>query len=323
MDQQSTAPADRAVLLVRSGGDAALPGWQAAFHEIVPELQVLGWNDPSVDPAHVRYVLVWEPDPGRLAGYPNLQVIFSSAAGVDHIVRDPHWPRHVPIVRMGADEMAQTVGEYVCLAALTILRDVPRFTAAQREACWDRFEAARTARDTRIGILGYGGIGQAAAAMLGGIGFPVHGWARHPKPSAGIRCFAGMAELDAFLACTDILIGILPDTPETRGLLDASRLAILPRGAALVNVGRGTLVALSDVIGALDAGHLSLAMLDVFETEPLPSSDPAWHHPRLVVTPHLAGFASPRARARWVADGIARHHAGAPLSNQYDPARGY
>jgi glyoxylate/hydroxypyruvate reductase A len=311
------------ILLVRSGGRAALPEWQAVFAEALPGVEIRGWNDPAVDPARVEYVLVWEPTPGRLATYPNLRLIFSTAAGVDHITRDPDLPRHVPIVRMGADEMAQTVGEYVCLGALMILRDLPRIVAAQREIHWERFEPSRTARATRVGIMGMGGIGQVAAGMLQGIGFPVHGWVRTQRAQGGVRCFAGPGELDAFLACTDILVGILPDTPETRGLLNAERLAQLPRGAGLVNAGRGTLIVMPDLLAALDSGHLSLAVLDVFDPEPLPADDPAWRHPRVVVTPHLAGFASRRGRALSVARGIAQFAAGEPITNLYDAGRGY
>lgn len=311
------------VLLVRSGGAAAVPAWQAAFREALPEVEVRGWDDPSVDPARVAFVLVWEPEPGRLARYPNLQLIFSSAAGVDHITRDPALPPGVPIIRMGADEMAQTVGEYACLGALMVLRDLPRIVAAQRAARWDHFDAGRTARDTRVGILGMGRIGQAAAVMLRGIGFPVHGWARTPREDPAGRCYAGPGELDAFLACTDILVAILPDTPQTRGLMNAERLAALPRGAGLVSLGRGTLLVMPDLLAALDSGQVSLAVLDVFETEPLPGTDPAWRHERIVVSPHLAGFASRPARARSVAEGVARHRAGQPVATLYEPGRGY
>jgi len=313
-----TAP----ILLVRSGGDAAVPDWQAAFARVLPNVEVRGWNDPTVDPARVAYVLVWEPEPGRLARYRNLRLIFSTAAGVDHIVNDPDLPSGIPVIRMGADEMAQTVGEYACLAALMILRDLPRMLAAQQSAQWQRFETGRTARDTRVGIMGMGVIGQRTADMLEGIGFVVHGWARTPRPE-GMRVFAGMEQLDAFLACTDILINILPDTPQTRGLMDARRLAMLPVGAGLINVGRGTWLVMQDLIAALDRGQISLAVLDVFATEPLPPDDPAWRHPRIMVTPHLAGFASRPSRARSVASGIAQHEAGQPIANRYEAGRGY
>ena len=311
------------ILLVRSGGDAAVPDWQAAFAPVLPNVEVRGWNDPTVDPADVAYALVWEPEPGRLARYKNLRLIFSTAAGVDHIVNDPDLPCGIPVIRMGADEMAQTVGEYACLAALMILRDLPRMVVAQQRAQWQRFEGDRTARETRVGIMGMGVIGKRTTDMLGGIGFPVHGWARTPRSDGGMKVFVGMEELDAFLACTDILINILPDTPQTRGLMDAPRLAMLPVGAGLINVGRGTWLVMEDLIAALDCGQISLAVLDVFATEPLPPDDPAWCHPRILVTPHLAGFASRPSRARSVASGIVQHAAGLPIANRYDAGRGY
>ena len=317
------ANADLPILLVRSGGPAAVPGWQAAFADILPQIEVRGWDDPSVDPARVRYVLVWQPEPGRLATYPNLDLIFSTAAGIDHITADAARPMHVPVVRMGADEMAQSVGEYVCLAALMILRDLPRIISTQRAAAWDRFEVGRTARATQVGILGMGKIGQAAARMLQGIGFAVQGWTRTPRVIDGVPCCDGPDALPAFLAASDILVGILPDTPETRGLLNAERLAMLPAGAGIVSVGRGSLIVMPDLLAALDRGHLSLAVLDVFETEPLPADDPAWRHARVVVSSHLAGVASKRSRVEWVAHCLAEHAAGRMVPNVYEPGRGY
>jgi glyoxylate/hydroxypyruvate reductase A len=317
------AKAASPVLLVRSGGDAAVPQWQAAFATVLPDLDVRGWNEPDIDPATVRYVLVWEPEPGRLAQYPNLEVIFSPAAGVDHIIRDPHRPLHLPVIRMGADDMAQTVGEYACLGALAVLRDLPRILADERRQNFHRFERPHTARTTHVGIMGMGKIGLATARMLQGIGFQVHGWTRTPRTGDGFRCYSGPAELDAFLAATDILVGILPDTPETRGLLNAERLAKLPPGAGVVNVGRGTLIVMPDLLAALDSGHISTAVLDVFEPEPLPKGHPAWTHERILVSAHVAGFVSHESRAEWVAECLAKHQAGLAMDNIYDPERGY
>jgi glyoxylate/hydroxypyruvate reductase A len=313
----------RDILLVNSGGDAALPEWQAAFHHLAPEIDVRGWTDDTVDPDAVRYVLVWEPEPGRIAGYRNLQVIFSSAAGVDHIVRDPTVPLHLPIVRMAATETSQTVGEYVCLAALSILRDLPRMLAAQTDCRWDNFEPPHTALEKCVGILGIGTIGQVAARMLRGLGFRISGWARTPKQDGGITMFTGMAELGAFLAQADILVNLLPDTPETRGLLNATRLEMLPHGAGLVNAGRGSAVVLPDLIAALDRGRIGAAVLDVFDQEPIPADHPAWRHPRITVTPHVAGYASRHARAEAVVAALRTLQLGGEVPHRYDRARGY
>jgi glyoxylate/hydroxypyruvate reductase A len=276
-----------------------------------------------VPPEAVTYALVWEPDPGRLAGYPNLRMIFSSGAGVDHITGDPALPRHLPIVRMASGQTARSVAEYVCFAALGLLRDLPRLLAARDARRWDMWEGERTAETVRVGLLGMGNIGAYAARLLRGLGFPVQGWARNAKVIDGIEVVSGDAALPGFMARTDILVGLLPDTAATRGLLCAERLAWLPPGAGVINAGRGSLVVIEDLIAALDSDHLAGAVLDVFEPEPLPPEAPAWTHPRILVTSHVAGFATRRARAGYVAGVIAGLARGKAPEHLYQPARGY
>jgi glyoxylate/hydroxypyruvate reductase A len=159
--------------------------------------------------------------------------------------------------------------------------------------------------------------------MLGGLGFQLAGWARSHKIVHGITMFAGDDELPAFLSSCDIVVNLLPDTPQTRGILDARRLAMLPRGAGVVNGGRGTAIVLPDLIAALDSGQIGAAVLDVFEEEPLPAEHPAWAHPRITVTAHLAGYASRRARAASVAATLAALERGETVPHLYDPIRGY
>ncbi|MDE2575129.1 MAG: glyoxylate/hydroxypyruvate reductase A [Rhodospirillales bacterium] len=308
---------------MKSGGPASLPEWQDAFGALLPGLRVLWWEDAAVVPEAVAYVLVWEPTPGRLAQFPNLRIIFSSAAGVDHIVSDPTLPARVPIVRMASEETAQTVAEFVCLGALALLRDLPRMIAAQAARRWDSFDAARTAPQTRVSILGMGNLGTRAARMLRGLGFQVSGWGRTARIVDGMAVTAGDDELARLMARTDILVGLLPDTPMTRGLICARRIAWLPAGAGLVNAGRGSLVVMDDLLAALDSGQLGGAVLDVFEAEPLPPSAPAWRHPRILATSHVAGFASRRARAAYVAGVIAGFARGERPAHLYQPARGY
>jgi glyoxylate/hydroxypyruvate reductase A len=224
---------------------------------------------------------------------------------------------------MGAGEAGQTMGEYVCLAALALLRDYRRLIDAQAQSRWDPFEGSRTAPQTRVGILGFGNLGRRAAAMLRGLGFPVAGWARTPRTEPGVAIAAGMDALPGFLAETDILVGLLPDTPETAGLINAERIAQLPPGASIINAGRGSLIVMDDLIAALDSGHLSGAVLDVFDTEPLPPEHPAWRHPRIGITSHVAGFASRPARAAYVAEALAAYAEGREMPNLYKPERGY
>ena len=311
------------LLLVKSGGEKAVPDWQNCFRAIDPRIEVRSWNDPEVRPEAVRYVVVWEPEEGRLSAMTGLRAVFSSAAGVDHITRVSDWPRHLPLIRMGGDDTAQRMGEYISWACLSLLRDSRAFALAQPEGRWAHKEAPFSAPQRRVGILGLGNLGAASARMLQALGFPVRGWSRSRKDLPGVESFAGPEELPAFLAGTEILVCLLPSTPETAGLIDARLLARLPKGAGLVSAGRGQHVVEPDLVAALDSGHLSGAVMDVFAQEPLPPDSPLWQHPRITVTPHIASMASRRERARYIAGAIAAQEAGRPLPNLYDPDRGY
>jgi glyoxylate/hydroxypyruvate reductase A len=311
------------ILLVKSGGEEAVPEWRRCFAEAGARVDVRWWDDPAVEAAAVRYVVVWDPEPGRLAGYPNLRVIFGSGAGVDFIASDPALPRHLPLVRMTTPGAAQRMGEFVVWAALSLLKGARRIGIGQAARRWDYFEPDSTAPETTIGIMGLGHMGAAAARMLLGVGFPVIAWTRTPKFLPGVRSFVGDAERDAFLAATRILVCLLPATPETRGILAAPLFQKLPDGAALINVGRGSHQNTGDILAALESGKLSGAVLDVFEQEPLPADHPAWAHPKLLVTPHLASLPPRGERAAYVARLIAAHERGEALPNLYDHARGY
>lgn len=318
----SHAPARR-IIAVKSGGEAAIPDWQACFAELAPHLEVRWWDDPQVAPEDVDYVIVWQPEPGRLAAYPNLRLILSSAAGTDHITSDPSWPRHLPIVRAVTPEASQRMAEFIVMSTLALMRDLKRAIIGQHQRVWDNFEVDRCAWDMRVGILGLGSMGAASARMLRSVGFGVSGWSRSQKAIEGVTCHAGREGLDAFLKETDILVCLLPNTPETTGLINADLLAKLPAGAGLINAGRGTHMMLGDVLSALDSGQLSGAVLDVFEEEPLPTDNPAWTHPKVIVTPHIGSIASRRARAAFYAEQIRRFEAGEPMDALYDPVAGY
>lgn len=312
-----------AILLVKSGGEAAMPDWIRHFGEFAPGLDVRWWADGSVAQDRVDYVLVWDPEHGRLAAMPRLKVIFGTGAGVDFITGDPSLPKHLPLVRMATPGATQRMGEFVCWAALSLLKGARKMALNQTQGRWRYFEPEFIATETTIGIMGLGNMGSRAAAMLQGLGFPVLGWSRSRKSLPGVECFAGEAEFDAFLARCNVLVCLLPSTPETRGLIAAPLLAKLPKGASLINVGRGSHQKVEDIIAALDSGHLNGAVLDVFETEPLPSDHPAWAHPKILVTPHVASLPSRRERAQYVAAAIAAHQTGGTLPNLYDHARGY
>jgi glyoxylate/hydroxypyruvate reductase A len=311
------------ILVVKSGGEVALPEWREHFAAFAPGLECRWWDDPALDPASVDFALVWDPEPGRLARMPRLRAIFGSGAGVDLIAADPDLPRHVPLVRCVPPEAMQRMAEFVAWAVLSLNRDARRMAIAQARREWDYLEPPFAAAEQTVGIMGLGAMGRRAAEVLRAIGMPVIGWSRTRKALAGVECFAGPDELPAFLARSQVLVCLLPATPETTGIIAAPLLARLPRGAGLVQAGRGVHQVLPDILAALDSGQLSGAVLDVFEPEPLPPDSPAWTHPRVIVTPHVGSLPSRRERARYVADCIARLGRGEPLPNLYDPERGY
>ncbi|WDZ94122.1 glyoxylate/hydroxypyruvate reductase A [Herbaspirillum sp. WKF16] len=313
------------ILLVKSGGAAAVEEWRAGLAEFSAglPLEVRWWDDPAVDPQAVEYALVWQPEAGRLARYPNLKAILSSAAGVDHILADPELPAALPVVRMVTPETRQRMAEFTVMASLMLQKDMPRMIAQQARRDWVEFASPRSAREMRVGVMGLGALGLACARMHAAIGFAVAGWARSPRDEAGMDCYAGAAQLPDFLARTDILICLLPDTPDTHHIIDARLLAQLPAGAMIVNVGRGSHVHAPDLLAALDAGHIGAALLDVFEREPLPPDAPFWRHPRIMVTPHAAATPSRRERARQAAATILALRAGKTPEHVYDRERGY
>lgn len=269
----------------------------------------------------VRYALVWKPPMGFFARFPNLELVTNLGAGVDALLARPDLP-HVPITRISDPEMSRMMASFVLFAVLRHARDIPALERAQREGRW-HFINPRTADQIAVGVLGLGELGGLAAQELARQGFRVSGWSRSPKDLPGIDCMSGLEALPDFLARTEILVVMLPLTPETRHLLDARRLAQLPRGAKLVNVARGAIVDEAALVAALRSGHVAEATLDVFETEPLPADSPLWRMENVLVTPHLASMAIPRSAAAQVAANIRRIRAGEPIANRVDAARGY
>lgn len=310
-------------LLIKSGGEEAMAEWRAHFQAVNPLIDVRFWADPAVAPETVDYVMAWEPPAGWLAGLPNLKVVFSSGAGVDHITKDPAWPRQLPLIRMGGDDLSQRMGEFIVWSALSLLRDTRDFALGQAASEWRYKEVPFSAADRTVGIMGMGNLGARAAEMLQGVGFPVRGWSRSPKAVPGVEDFVGPEALDAFLAGTDILVCLLPSTPDTADIIDAALLARLPKGAHVINAGRGPHVVEADLIAALDSGHIAGAVLDVFRSEPLSADSPLWRHPRITVTPHIASTPTRRGKVEFVANCIAAFEAGKPLPNVFDPVRGY
>jgi glyoxylate/hydroxypyruvate reductase len=297
--------------------------WTVPLAKLAPDLEVPVHGRDKYMPEGIDYVLGFRPEPGLLKSLPNLKVVFSLGAGVDGFLADPTYPGNVPLVRFVDHGLSREMTQYVVMHALMFHRQQRYFDHAQTERKWHQTFPPRPTEDTRIGILGLGEIGTMSGAHLRDLDFQVAGWSRTRKNVAGIESFAGMGELHAFLARSDILVCLLPLTPDTRNILNRETFAALPKGAFVINAARGGHLVEDDLIAAIDAGHLAGAALDVFQTEPLPESSPLWAHPKIAVTPHVAGMSDPWAATRWVLDGMARHARGEKLANIVDMTLGY
>ena len=265
---------------------------------------------------------MWQPKPGLLAQYPNIKAIFSIGAGVDHLTSDPDLP-DVPVVRMSDEALKEAMAEYILMSTLMLHRRMPLVIKQQQDKVWERYISS-PARDAVVGILGYGELGKRAFDLLKPVGYNLRAWSRTEKPHVdGLTHFTGTDQLDAFMTGTDVIIGLLPETAETRGLLNRYRLAKMNQFGSVVNAGRGGLVVLDDLIDLLNEGHLGGAMLDVFDTEPLPKDHPAWTTDRLIVTPHIAAITRPDSAGAYVIDTIKRMEKGDGAPALLDRSRGY
>ena len=295
--------------------------WGSHLCEAVPGLDFRVWPDVG-DPADIVAALVWKAPEGELRKFPNLRQIINLGAGVDSIVKDRSLPPSIPIVRIADPEMARMMAQYVLAAVLRHHRDFVAFARVQKERRWHYLHPRETATCS-VGIMGLGNLGATAAAELVRQGFRVSGWARSAKKIEGVQSFHGASGLTPFLASSEILVVMLPLTPATESILNRETLGLLPRGAKLINVGRGNLIDETALIEAIRSGRIAEATLDVFRTEPLQPDSPLWDFDQVLITPHLASVAIPRTAARQIAENLRRADAGEPLLNVVDPQRGY
>ena len=299
-------------------GNAA--AWRDAFADQIPDLEIRIWPDAG-EVGDIEYLAFIRPDFDVLPRLPNLKAMFSRSAGVEAFVNHPKLPK-VPLGKVepsGGDPM---MTEYVVMHVLRFHRDMPGYQAAQAAREWRRTTIVRP-EQRRIGFLGYGMMAKAPALVLQSLGFPVSAWVRSPRAAAEVPIFHGPGQLERFLGQTDIAVCLLPLTRETDGIFCARTFAMMPKGAMLVNVGRGGHVVADDLIKALDSGQLSYAALDALRPEPLPPESPLWLHPKVTVMPHVARRPTVTQLVTEMAANIRSIETGGRLLQEIDMTLGY
>lgn len=310
-------------LAVKSGGKSAFNEWSMIFRKLMPDLTVVDWEEAARHPQSIDFVLAWEPEGNILSRMSQLKGIISTGAGVDHIIRDPLCPRDVPIYRMGSEEISGQMADYVLWAVLCCVRRAWQWYSAQTAHNWLPPSPNRLAKNMTVGVMGLGHLGRAVADRLCTAGFPVMGWARSNHDLPGIKTYAGQERFSTFLENLDVLICLLPSTPETVGILNAETFFTLPEGASIINVGRGSHLVERDLLAALDEGRLAGAVLDVFAHEPLCATSPLWSHPQVIITPHAAAEATRSSKAAHTIEIIKAIMRGEEGPLRYQPDKGY
>ena len=292
--------------------------WVNALRQQLPDARVEEWA-PGADPAD--YAVVWAPPQDFLDAQPRLKGLFNIGAGVDALMQ-LRLPTGVPVVRLDDAGMSVQMAEYVCHAVIRYFRELDVYAEEAQQAHW-AFRRPRVRADFTVGVMGLGVLGQRVAQALRGFEFPVVGWSRTPRQVEGITCHAGAEGLSAFLGASQVLVNLLPLTPDTENILNRDTLAQLRTGAYVINVARGAHLVDADLLGLLDSGHLAGATLDVFRTEPLPAEHPFWQHRRITVTPHTSARTLRDESITQIVRKIRALERGEAITGVVDPLRGY
>lgn len=293
--------------------------WVGAMLARLPGARVTAWPEGAAD---ADFAIGWNPPRGFFESAPALRAFFSLGAGVDHLRSHPVLPAGLRVIRIEDAGMGRQMVEYCCHEVIRHHRRFADYEALQREGRWEEL-AVHPREEFGVGVLGLGVLGAQVARAVSALGYPVSAFTRSPRRVEGLACFSGDDGLEAFLGRSRLLVLLAPLTDETRDLIDARRLAMLPKGAWLVNVARGALVVDDDLLAAIDRGHLAGATLDVFRTEPLPPEHPFWRHPRIRITPHVSALTLLDASADQIAAKLVRMQRGEPVGGEVERGRGY
>ena len=298
--------------------DTKTAPWIEGLRAALPGSTVEEWRPGA---AAADHAVVWAPPQQFLDEQRDLKGIFNIGAGVDALMK-LRLPPHALVVRLDDAGMSVQMAEFVCHAVIRHFRELDGYERDAAQGKWG-FRKPRSRADHPVGVLGLGVLGQRVAQAVAAFEFPVRGWSRSPKEVAGVECFSGPAQFDAFLAGTRVLVNLLPLTPDTEDILDRRTLGKLLPGAYVINVARGAHLVDADLLALLEEGHLAGAALDVFRTEPLPAEHPFWNHPKVTVTPHTSARTLRDESIAQIARKIGALERGEPIAGVVDRQRGY
>lgn len=308
-------------VVIVSPGRSNLDQWVTALEQASPDLEVEVYPEDT-KPEETEFILTWNPPEDIFERYPNLKVLSSMGAGINHILKNPNLPEDVAITKVNDANLKYDLSIFALTLVLDHLRNMPKYYHAKQQKNWNPSGYWRP-EDKMVGIIGLGSIGQEVGEKLVQNNFTVKGWSRSEKNIDNIESFHGNDQLGEFLSCADIAICTLPLTEETAGILDKSLFEKLPDGAYLINLGRGSQLEENDLWEALDSGELSGAALDVFDDEPLPEDHPFWTHPKITITPHTASITDPESISKTLAENAKRLEKGEELLDRISVKRGY
>ncbi|MCP9198528.1 glyoxylate/hydroxypyruvate reductase A [Gramella sp. GC03-9] len=307
------------VLIVSPGRDPE--NWVKALENQHPGLNIYVYPEEH-DPEEVEFALTWNHPRGLFKNYPNLKVIASMGAGVDHILSDEGLPEDVRVTRVIDETLTEDMGDFVLSQVMNHIRGLHYYAKVQQKKKWDQFQYKRP-QNTKVGIMGLGVLGNAVAEKLNKNFFKVYAWSRTEKSCSNVTCYHGKDQLEEFLQNSEVLVCLLPLTEDTENILNSDLFDMLPEGAYIINVARGQHLVEHDLMKMIDSGHLSGASLDVFREEPLPEDHPFWEHSKINITPHIASVTKPESVVPQIVDNYERMKENEPLKNKVELEKGY
>ncbi|MGO4381302.1 2-hydroxyacid dehydrogenase [Pseudoduganella sp. RAF19] len=308
------------ILLHRADGKTE--PWIKDFARHLPEAEVVVWQEGAKLPP-CDYAVVWSPPEAMLRELAEVKAIFLTGAGADAILKFEHEISHdIPIVRLSDAGMGVQMAEYVTHAVLRHFRRFDEYELQARHGTWLQLPQHHK-EDFAVGVLGMGVLGMRVIHAVKEFGFPVRGWSRTEKRVEGVQCFDGPDGLDTFLRGSNVVVCMLPLTPETSNILNRSNMLKLPEGAYIINVARGAHVNEPDLLNLIKSGHIAGATLDVFRNEPLPAPHPFWEEQRITITPHIAALTLRRESVQQIAGKIRQLENGEPIADVINRLHGY